>query len=187
LCLQTDVIVISPSSQYLFDSICNAGGTSVSDSYKAELSKNPKESIIAVEADGKLASKQIYFLPWKANNDTSVLRRSIETFVSDAIKKAAKDNYQSIAFPAIGCGKYGCSISLVAQAMVEEADRQLLKHGILVLFVIQPERTDIFDEFQKQIHLLQSQQSAGGVEAISTPIGRGIIAVEEGDITSQRV
>jgi hypothetical protein len=156
-------------------------------SYNAELNKNSKASVIAVKAEGQLASKQIYFLPWKVNSDTSILQQSIEKFVSDAIEKAAKEGYQSIAFPAIGCGKYGCSISLVAQAMVEEADRQLLKHGILVLFVIQPERTDIFDEFQKQIHLLQSQQSAGGVEAISTPIGRGIIAVEEGDITSQRV
>jgi hypothetical protein len=116
-----------------------------------------------------------------------VLKGSIEKFVSDAIQKAAQKNYQSISFPAIGCGKYGCSIDFIAQTMIQEADRQLLKHSISVLFVIQPDRMDIYDEFHKQIQLLQSQQSAGGVEAMSTMVGKGTIEVEQGDITTQKV
>jgi len=151
------------------------------------LKNNSKDSVIAVKASGKLESKQIYFLSWKADSDTNILRKSIEKFVSDAIKKAAQENYRSIAFPAIGCGRFGCSISLVAQAMIEEADRQLLMHSISVLFVIQADRVDIYDEFQKQIQLLQSQQSGGGVESISTTVGKGVIEVEQGDITTQNV
>lgn len=171
----------------MFESICQAGGSFVSDSYDTALKKYSKDSIIAVKASGKLASKQIYFLSWKASCDTTILRKSIEKFVSDAIEKAAQENYRTIAFPAIGCGRIGCSISLVAQAMIEEADRQLSIHSISVLFVIQADRMDIYDEFQKQIQLLQSQQSDGGVESISTTVGKGVIEVEQGDITTQKV
>lgn len=46
---------------------------------------------------------------------------------------------------------------------------------------------DIYNEFYKQIQLIQSQQSAGGIEAISALIGKGTIEVEQGDITKQNV
>jgi hypothetical protein len=46
---------------------------------------------------------------------------------------------------------------------------------------------DIYNEFQKQIYSLQTQQAAGGIETISTSIGGGTLAVEEGDITMQNV
>jgi hypothetical protein len=158
-------------------------------SYNAELNKNSKASVIAVKAEGQLASKQIYFLPWKVNSDTSILQQSIEKFVSDAIEKAAKEGYQSIAFPAIGCGQCGCSISLVSRAMTSEAQRTLRIHNILVFFVIQPERTDIFDEFQKPVNVLQRppQRSSAPVKTISATVGKGIIEVKKGDITTQEI
>jgi len=143
--------------------------------------------IIAVNAAGEIVSKRIYFLPWKANSDTSILRKSIQKFVLDAVEKAVEEGYRSIAFPAIGCGQFRCSIDLVAQAMVEEAYRKLLMYNISISFVIQPERTDIYDEFQKQINLRRSQSSSNVLRAISEIVGKGRIEVEEGDITMQKV
>ncbi len=165
-------------------------------SFNAELNQNPEASVTAVKAEGQLLSKMVYFLRWKMDTDASLLRKSIEKFVSDATEKAVAEKYQSIAFPAIGCGKFGCSISLVAQAMVEEAHRKLQKHGISVSFVIQPERTDIYDEFQKQINLSrqppqqpskQPPQLTEPVKTISATVQKGIIEVEKGDITTQKV
>jgi hypothetical protein len=127
----------------------------------------------------------------------------LEKFVSDAIEKALTEKYKSIAFPAIGCGKFGCSISLVAQAMIGEAQRTLQKHNLSILFVIQPERTDIYDEFQKQINMLQLPSSlsptpelpqsllipqpAEPVIIIAVTVNKGTIEVEKGDITAQKV
>jgi O-acetyl-ADP-ribose deacetylase (regulator of RNase III) len=172
----------------LFNAICKAGGDSLKASFNTETNKNPEAPVVAVKAKGKLSSKVVYFLPWKINSDTSLLRKSIQKFVSDAMEKAATDKYQSIAFPVIGCGRYGCPISLVAKAMIEEAHRHAQKHGILVLFVIQPEKTDIYDEFQKQINFSQQpSRPSGATKTISTAVNKGIIEVEQGDITTQKV
>jgi hypothetical protein len=104
------------------------------------------------------------------------------------MEKAATDKYRSIAFPAIGCGQHGCSISIVAQTIVEETRRQLAKHPMSVTFLIQPERTDIYDEFQKQIHPIQpTQQLPQEKKKISTRVGKGTIEVEKGNITAQKV
>ncbi|CAF4183686.1 unnamed protein product, partial [Rotaria sordida] len=183
---KTDVIVVCSFSLYLVDSICKAGGSSVLASYNAQCSKQPQDPIIIVKAGGHLASKQIYFLPWITSFDTVVLCKSIEKFVSDALEKAVEQNYRSIAFPAIGCGQLGCSISLVARAMVEEAYRGLKMHDILVSFVIQPERTDIYDEFQKQIHLLEPATPSESRTTCAT-FYEGVIEVVMGDITRQKV
>ncbi len=148
------------------------------------MKRNSNDSIIAIRASGTLASRQIYFLPWQADSDARVLQKSIEKFVSNAIEKAVQSNYETIAFPAIGCGRFGCSINLVAQTMIQQADRQLLTHSISVVFVIQPDRMDVYGEFQQQIRSLQLSRD---VEAMSTTVGKGIIEVEQGDITMQKV
>ena len=149
--------------------------------------KVPKTSVIAIDASGQIAAKKIYFLEWKANDDPIILRKSIEKFVSDAIGHAVNEGYQTIAFPAIGCGRFGCSINIIAQTMVGEAHRKLSSNGISVAFVIQPDRRDIYDEFQKHINLLQQPQLPQISKTMSTTIGRGIIEVVAGDITVQRV
>ena len=182
------MIVVCSSSQYLFDAICTAGGDSIKTSYNAQLNKNPDASVTAVNAGGHITSKMIYFLKWKADSDPSVLQKSIEKFVSDAMEKAVSENYQSIDFPAIGCGQFGCSISLVAQTMVSEAYQKLQKHGIPVTFVIQSERADVHDEFQKQINSLQQPPSPTETpKIISATINKGSIEVYKGDLTAQKV
>ncbi|CAF3951069.1 unnamed protein product, partial [Rotaria sp. Silwood1] len=122
----TDVIAVCSSSEYLFKAICEAGEGSIKTSFDLQSKKNPYYSIIAVKAEGQLKSKKVYFLPWKTNSDPSLLRQSIEKFVSDAIERAVMEKYKSIAFPAIGCGQFGCPIRLVAEAMVQEAYRKKL-------------------------------------------------------------
>lgn len=149
--------------------------------------KVPKASVIAIDASGQVAAKKIYFLEWKMNNDPVILRKSIEKFVSDAIDHAANEDYQTIAFPAIGCGKFGCSIAIIAQTMVGEAYRKLSRNRISVAFVIQPDRKDIHDEFQKHINLLQQPQPPQIAKTMSTTVGNGVIEVVAGDITAQRV
>lgn len=98
-----------------------------------------------------------------------------------------EERYRSIAFPAIGCGQFGCPINLVARVMVGEAHRKTQMYSISVLFVIQSERTDIYNEFQKQIDLLQPQSSCDKLRTISANAGNGKIEVEQGDITKQKV
>ncbi|CAF4091219.1 unnamed protein product [Rotaria sordida] len=183
---KTDVIVVCSSSKFLFEKICEAGGKSVLASYKSHFKKSPN-SVISVQADGELASKKIYFLSWTADPDASTLRESIEKFVSDAFEKAVEENQQSMAFPAIGCGQFGCSIDLVAQAMIREVHHKQQEHDISVKFVIQPERTDIYAEFQNQIQLLETEISSTDLKTMSTTVKKGIIEIEQGNIIKQTV
>jgi hypothetical protein len=71
--------------------------------------------------------------------------------------------------------------------MVEEAHRKSLIHKISISFIIQPERKDIYNEFKKQISLIETQSSPDTSTTISATIGKGVIEVEKGDITKQKV
>lgn len=72
-------------------------------------------------------------------------------------------NYTSIAFPAIGCGKHGCSVDIVVKTMVKEMKKQLAdrKLSLVVKFVIEPDQQNVYDEFCKQV--LASNESKGSV------------------------
>ncbi|CAF4399371.1 unnamed protein product [Rotaria socialis] len=184
---QTDVIVVCSSSQFLFEKICKAGGASVSNSYNEQISKNSAAPIVIVQSNGRIASKAIYFLPWKTSSDEPILCKSIKNFVSVALDKAKEENYRSIAFPAIGCGKMHCSIGLVARTMTEEVYRKLQHSDLSVTFVIQPDRKDIYAEFQKQIDSLTRQTlPTAGITRCAT-FGKGVIEIEMGDITTENV
>ncbi|CAF2236408.1 unnamed protein product, partial [Rotaria magnacalcarata] len=184
---ETDVIVVCSSSKYLFKSICQAGGDSVSTSYNQQISGSPNAPIIIVEPAGKIASKKIYFLPWKTNSDQSILCKSIEDFVSLALEKAIDHKYRSIAFPAIGCGGFKCSIQLISRTMVRTVYSKLKTYQMSVSFVIQPDKKDIYDEFKKHIDELQPPPSSIILKTIATKLGKGMIEVEMGDITKQKV
>ncbi|CAF3757348.1 unnamed protein product [Rotaria magnacalcarata] len=184
---QTDVIVVCSSSQYLFKNICKAGGGSVSNSYDEQIRKNSAAPIVTVQSNGRIASKSIYFLPWKTNSDASILCKSIKNFVSVALDKAIEENYRSIAFPAIGCGKMHCSIGLVARAMIEEVYRKLQLNDLSVTFVVQPDKKDVYAEFQKQINSLARQSLPTTGKTRCATFGKGVIEIEMGDITTQNV
>ncbi|CAF3262026.1 unnamed protein product [Rotaria sp. Silwood2] len=189
---RTDVVVVCSSSIGLLTSVLQAGGDALMNSYNIEYRKNPA-NIIAIAASGQLLAKVIYFIPWEPDSDETVLGTSLKKLVSNAIEKAVNGNYKSIAFPAIGCGQYGCSLSLVAKTLIEEAHQLQTLYPIAVSFIIQPDRTDIYDEFKNQIDLLESSEQLEPLErtpetpTVSLPIGNGTIIVEKGNITTQKV
>lgn len=156
-------------------------------SYDEKVKKYPQAPLIAVNAHGQLQSVRVYFLPWQANGDPSLLCTSLKTFVSDAIQQAVTEGYQNIAFPAIGCGQFRCPIDTVIQAMVEEADHQLETHSLSIRFVIQRERNDIYNAFHEQIRSLKRRLTPAVIKSMSSPIGKGMIEVVEGDLTRQQV
>ena len=184
---QVDVIVVSNSSHILLNNIFEVAGEAVVKRYNFESQKNPNASLISIEADTRLPAEIIYVIPWQSNSDTTVMCQSLRTFVSDAMKEAYSANYESIAFPALGCGLTRCSIRLVAQTMIKEAYDRLTECPISVVFIIRPERLDILDEFQKEIHQLQQSNQPSTIENISVNIGQGVIEIEKGDITTQEV
>ena len=156
-------------------------------SYDEEVKKYPNAPLIAVNAHGQLQSVRVYFLPWQGNRDPSVLCSSLKTFVSDAIQRAVAEGYRNIAFPAIGCGQFRCPIDTVIQAMIEEADHQLETHALCIRFVIQRERNDIYNVFREQIRSLKMRRTPAIIKSMSSPIGKGVIEVVEGDLTRQQV
>ena len=156
--------------------------------FDAELEKNPDATVIDVSAGGQLSSKRVYFLPWEIDSDDSVLRKSIKTFVRNAIRRVVLKGYHTIAFPAIGCGQLGCPINVVAEVMVQEAHYLSQTHGISVVFVIQPNKNDVYNEFQKQINQPHDLTLIPpSVKTISVPVHKGMIEVQKGDITKQKV
>ncbi|CAF4405980.1 unnamed protein product, partial [Rotaria magnacalcarata] len=183
----TDVIVVCSSSKYLFESICEAGGDLMSTTYKQQIRENPNATIITIAAGGKLPSLRVYFLSWQPDTDESILCKSIEEFVSTALEQASNQNYRSISFPAIGCGQFGCSIELVARTMVQTVYSRLKTYQMSVTFVIQPDKTDIYDEFKKHIDLLETRLAPTKAGVISARCGTGEITVEMADITIQKV
>ncbi|CAF3619339.1 unnamed protein product [Rotaria sordida] len=183
---QSDVIVICSLSKNLVESVLVAGGDSLRKLFKMKIKEIHKSSIISVATDGKLASKAIYFVLWEPNSDPNILCQSIRKLVSNVIEKAINENYKSIAFPAIGCGEYGCSIRLIAETFIEEIYEQLNEYSMKILFVIQPDRIDIYNEFQKQLNLFQ-QQPISISKSNSIMIEEGKIEIEQGDIIKQNV
>ncbi|CAF1500604.1 unnamed protein product, partial [Rotaria sordida] len=115
-----------------------------------------------------------------------LFKMKIKEIHKSCIKKAINENYKSIAFPAIGCGEYGCSIQLIAETFIEEIHEQLIEYSMKILFIIQPNRIDIYNEFQKQLNIFQSQQTSTS-QSISIMIGEGKIEIEQGDIIEQNV
>ncbi|CAF3986264.1 unnamed protein product [Adineta steineri] len=123
---QSDAIVVCSLSKTLHESVLKIGGDLIKNSFATEYKNNPTAPIIAIAASGQLAAKTVYFLPWKPNIDNIKCCESIRKFVSNAMEKAASENYKSIAFPVVGSGRYKCSISLVAWTLVDEVYRQLV-------------------------------------------------------------
>ncbi|CAF1067046.1 unnamed protein product, partial [Didymodactylos carnosus] len=188
--LKVDVIVVCSSSRYLKEAILKAAGDTVTDEYKKLLdaTQNNAATKLISTSPGQLPCKRIYFLPWKLESDITILRQSIIEFVSTAIQKALRDKYQSIAFPAIGCGKYKCATDVVAETMVQEAHKS---NQISVHFIIQVQQDYIYNEFHKQLQQLnisnKDEQQLINENKIVTNIAKGTIEVNKGDLTKQEV
>lgn len=169
------------------DAVYKAGGKGLKSAFDKKVKENHKNAVISVPAEGSLRSKAIYFVPWKPSSDEKLLCQSIEQLVENVIEKAVSENLQSIAFPAIGCGNYGCPIDLIAKTFVSHCHQLLTKHPLSIVFVIQPEKTEIYDNFHREIASAKHRQTTVKEPPVSLRIGNGIIEVKKADITQQQV
>ena len=168
-------------------SVFKRAGKSLRKAYITKYHEDETSLVFSINTEGKLPSKAIYFVNWYPNGDPNELCQSIAQLVIDVMEKAVRENYQSIAFPAIGCGDFGCSIELVAQTFVKEVHQQLAKHSIVVSFVIQSDRRDIYNEFQRQIALFTNYKQFPVNQSMSVAIEKGHVEIVKGDITKQKV
>jgi O-acetyl-ADP-ribose deacetylase (regulator of RNase III) len=181
---QCDVIVVCWSSKYLLEMIYARGGPSIRSAVNNQIEKKLKNSLTSVKSDGDIKSKRIYFMYWETQTQTDIIQQSLQNLINISMQKAHDDNYRSIAFPAIGCGHYEQSIQLVAQTMVNKAHQEQILHKISVAFIIQPNKKDLFQHFQKQIDILNQSTS---MDFVSSTIQNGLIQIEKGNITEQKV
>ena len=169
------------------NAVFQAGGKTLKSAFEKKVNENEKNPLISIPAEGSLRSKAIYFVPWKPSSDQNSLCQSIEQLVENVIKRAASEKFQTIAFPAIGCGEYGCPIDLIAKTFVSHCQQLLTKYSVSVVFVIQPEKTEIYHNFQRYIDSSKHRQTTVKEPPISLRIGNGMIEVKKGDITQQQV
>jgi O-acetyl-ADP-ribose deacetylase (regulator of RNase III) len=142
--------------------IIKAAGNDIKTAYENEFRNNPNSVLIST-LPGQLPCKRIFFLKWQPDTNEGILRQSIADLMWNVIQNVISHNYTSIAFPAIGCGKHGCSVDIVVKTMVREMKKQVQsrKLPLIVRFVIQPEQENIYDEFCKQV--LSSQEGKAKV------------------------
>ncbi|CAF1012699.1 unnamed protein product [Rotaria sordida] len=154
---KVDVIVGSSSSHILKRAIMNAAGSDVQMAYAKEYKSNPDSLTLSISS-GQLPCKRIFFVKWEPNTDKEVLQQSIVDLIWNVIQNIILYKFTSVAFPAIGCGKHGCSKEILVKTMVREIKNQLKMRNLplTVKFVIEPEQPEIYDEFCKQV--LSSQE-----------------------------
>ncbi|CAF0841059.1 unnamed protein product [Didymodactylos carnosus] len=157
-----DVIVVNLTSEVLKNAVLKAAGQQVSDEL-VNFVNNYQTTNLIETSPGLLACKKIIFLQWSPQaKDVNLFqsnKQSISDFVSEAITYAFKNKYKSIAFPAIGCGKFGIKPDIIGEAMISEAERQLIKYpkdNFSVSFVLLPQQQSVYDEFCKQLNLIKS-------------------------------
>lgn len=146
------MIIVNASSQYLRDNVIRAGGRELQMAYNAECKNNP-HSILISTPSGALPSKRIFFIDWQPHQDHAKLRRSLVDLMQNVIQNVMGHKFTSLAFPAIGCGKYTCSVDIVVKTLVIEMKNQLLTRDIqlVVKFVIESDQQIIYDEFCKEV------------------------------------
>ncbi|CAF1256157.1 unnamed protein product [Didymodactylos carnosus] len=174
-----DVIVLTTSSLTLMNLIFKQAGDTVKTEFETEIRQN-KGAFLISTSSGQLSCKKIYFVSWIPNKNVTILAQSISKLVSIAIRKAIHEQWQSIAFPAIGCGEYGCATDVVAETMVTGAHDQLklLNTNLVISFIVQPDRDNIYEEFHKNIRLLENNHSTDNVQTkIEANVAKGTIEV----------
>jgi hypothetical protein len=175
---KSDVIVVCWSSEHLLGMIYESGGLTVRTAINTQMQKMSKDSLVSVKSD------RIYFLQWEPKSQLDQITKSLQNLISISMQKAHDDKYNSIAFPAIGCGEYQYPLHIVAQTMINKSHQEQVLHKISISFIISPKKADVYQEFNKQIHLLNQSKS---LDFVSTRIENSLIQIEKGDITKQNV
>lgn len=169
------------------DAVFKAGGKTLKSTFEKKVKENEKSAVISIPAEGSLKSKAIYFVPWKPSSDHNTLCQSIEQLVENVINRAASEKFQSIAFPAIGCGEFGCPIDLIAKTFVGHCQQLTTKYPLSVVFVIQSEKTEIYNNFHRHVGSSRHRETTVKEPPVSLRIENRMIEVKKGDITQQEV
>ena len=92
--IQTDIIVVCSSSRYLCDAIIAKAGFDVQTTYREKSAQN---ELNFETTGGNLPCKRIVFRSWKpSTNDSQVLQKSIEQFITPVITYASQNNFTTI-------------------------------------------------------------------------------------------
>ncbi len=134
-----------------------AAGNEVQTAYDAEIRNQPNSKLV-VTPPGALNCKKIFFVKWQPDTDDEKLQQSLIDLISIVVQNSISHKFNSMAFPAIGCGQHGCSIDMVVKTMVQEMKKQLIQTKLrwTVKFIVQPDQQNIYDEFCKQVLTTQN-------------------------------
>jgi O-acetyl-ADP-ribose deacetylase (regulator of RNase III) len=137
--------------------IIKAAGDEVETAYNTEY-KNNSNAILISTPPGVLPCKRIFFVKWQPDKDEAKLRQSLIDLIWIIVQNVMAYKFTSLAFPAIGCGKHGCSVDIVVKTLVKEMKNQLTMRDLplTVKFVIQSDQQNIYDEFCKQVLATQN-------------------------------
>ena len=152
------MIVISSSSDILRQIILMEAGEEIYRIYERERSSNPNNLLISTPA-GNLLCKRIFFLRWIPEENVSLLRQSISDFVLNVIQNVQMYQFNSIAFPPIGCGHSNISTEIIVQTFIQQLIFQIKNRNLslIIKFIILPDENHIYQLFSQQIK--QSEQS----------------------------
>jgi len=132
-------------------------GEEVYKAYEKENNCNPNSLLIST-IPGNLLCKRIFFLKWKPDENENILRQSINDFIWNVIQNVLSYQYDSIAFPSIGCGHSNISTQIIIQTLINQLIYQIKNRNLslIIKFIILPDDNQIYQQFYQQ--LLNSEQ-----------------------------
>ncbi|XP_052771711.1 protein mono-ADP-ribosyltransferase PARP14-like [Mya arenaria] len=185
-----DVIVNSASADLKLDrgqsskAILHAAGESL----QAELDNNYPNGIevgeIAATKSGRMKCRQIYHIAVKhySSRDHKKSLKQVEEVVSECLRQADQQSYNSVSFPAIGTGGQGYPKADVARQMFSCVSRFATKHPNSsvnhVRFVVYPKDDEVFKAFTEEEGNPQSRKHSA-----SSSSSRQRSDHQRGDIT----
>jgi len=137
--------VVCSSSHGLVESVLQAAGPRIRKAYGNRNKSTAGIQSFALKCSS-LPCQQILFLPWTPGPNLVLTEQAIKDFIAAAIAYVFSQNYKSVAFPAIGCGKFGLNTDFIAQTMVNHV--KVEEYPLNVVFIIHPQSKDTFYAFQ---------------------------------------
>lgn len=147
---------------------------------KSKDSSNKKA--IALNTSGTLKCKQIFFRSWNKPSDKYAIVSSLSDFVVEILDQLIASGHRSIAFPAIGCGLFGCSPNAVANGMIKGFLRRQTKHTIHVTIVVQYDKIEVYEAFDQEIKNLNFITPVKPLLNTYMNVKKSIIAITKCDL-----
>lgn len=132
--------------------ILDAAGKEIAASYHKQTKEDPNALLLVLD-HGHLPCKKIFVSKWVPSKDKEDLQRSLADLVGNVIQHVIAHQCASIALPAIGCGKHGCSVDVVVKTMVCELKEHLRIRNLplKVKIVIEASQKTVYEEFCTRI------------------------------------